>query len=247
MPENQPFLWKVCTKCGKLKTINNYHKDKRKKYGVRNICKTCTSINDKKYNKKNKEKRLAYGNKYYQDNKDEVNKKKRQKYQENKEEIKAAKLKYYYDNKEKLLIQKREYAKTHKESIKKKNKKWRENNPDKCFNYDQKRRCMEEQQGKGITIEQWKEMMEYFDWKCAYSEELLTPSNRSIDHVIALDNGGENEIWNLVPMKRNYNSSKSTKDMESWYKEQDFFSEERLSKIYKWREYAKNKWNNIKE
>ena len=39
MPENQPFLWKVCTKCGKLKTINDYHKDKTKKYGVKNIIK----------------------------------------------------------------------------------------------------------------------------------------------------------------------------------------------------------------
>ena len=35
--------------------------------------------------------------------------------------------------------------------------------------------------------------------------------------------------------------------MEQWYKEQDFFSEERLSKIYKWCEYAKNKWNNVRE
>ena len=44
-------------------------------------------------------------------------------------------------------------------------------------------------------------------------------------------------------MNKPYNSSKQDKDMEEWYQEQDFYSEERLQKIYEWQEYAYNKYS----
>ena len=88
-------------------------------------------------------------------------------------------------------------------------------------------------------------MMLFFDFKCAYSGEYLGGSvnnDRTIDHIIPLVLGGENEIWNIVPMLKSYNSSKNANDMEEWYKQQEFYSEERLNKIYEWIEYAKDKW-----
>ena len=107
-----------------------------------------------------------------------------------------------------------------------------------------RRRIREKYQGNGITKEQWLEMMKYFDWKCAYSGEYIggNGEHRTIDHIIPLASGGEHEIWNLVPMYDSYNFSKYYKDMLTWYKEQPFFSEERLNKIYTWQEYAFNKW-----
>ena len=117
----------------------------------------------------------------------------------------------------------------------------------KVFNKSNKRRNKEENQGRGITKEQWLEMMNFFDWKCAYSGEKMESNNttngRTVDHIIALDNGGENEPWNIIPMKKGYNTSKYTKDMLEWYLEQPFFSIERLTKIYEWRIYAYWKWN----
>ncbi|WP_291632131.1 hypothetical protein, partial [Clostridium sp.] len=94
-----------------------------------------------------------------------------------------------------------------------------------------------------ITKEQWLEMMNFFDWKCAYSGIQLTRDNRSSDHVIPITNNGKHEICNLVPMFVNYNSSKNNKDMLEWYLQQPFFSIERLTKIYEWRIYAYWKWN----
>ena len=47
----------------------------------------------------------------------------------------------------------------------------------------------------------------------------------------------------MVPMYRPYNSSKYNKDMLTWYKQQEFYSDENLDKIRKWQEYAYNKWN----
>ena len=140
----------------------------------------------------------------------------------------------------------KQYRETHKDKITEYHKEYYENNPHIIFNYNNKRRQQEEQQGNGITKEQWLEMMEFFEWRCAYSGEYIGGNNkyRTKDHIIPLNKGGLNEIWNICPMYKPYNSSKHTSDMLEWYQKQDFFSEERLNKIYEWIEYAYNKWGN---
>ena len=65
---------------------------------------------------------------------------------------------------------------------------------------------------------------------------------RSIDHIKPLNQGGKHEIWNIVPMRRPYNCSKQDKNLLEWYKEQDFYSEERLHKIYEWGKYSFKKY-----
>lgn len=89
-------------------------------------------------------------------------------------------------------------------------------------------------------------MMKFFDFKCAYSGEDIGGNNeddrRTIDHIFCLDNGGLNEVWNLVPMLKSYNSSKKNKVPMEWYLKQDFYSEDRLKKIIEWQIYAYNKW-----
>ena len=154
-----------------------------------------------------------------------------QHYQENKEQKTEYNKQYYQENRQQML----EY-----------NKQYRTDNPHIFFNCQNKRRSKLENQGRGITKDQWYEMMCWFDWCCAYSGEYLgneeNKNIRSIDHIIALDNEGLNEPWNCVPMYRPYNSSKSIKNMEEWYIQQEFYSEERLQRIYAWCEYALNKW-----
>ena len=147
---------------------------------------------------------------------------------------------YRKENKEDIKEYKQKYYEEHKEERKKYNKQWRKDNPEKILNQNNKRRTKEENQGNGITKEQWLEMMNFFDWKCAYSGEYIggDSNKRTIDHIIALDNGGEHEIWNLVPMLKSYNSNKHTKDILEWYLEQDYFDIDRLTKIYEWRVYA---------
>ena len=110
------------------------------------------------------------------------------------------------------------------------------------FNSYNKRKMREQNQGNGITGTQWREMMSFFDWKCAYSDERLTNNTRTIDHIVPLNSGGEHEIWNLVPMTKSLNSSKQDKNMLEWYKEQDCYDPKRLAKIYEWKEHARKKW-----
>lgn len=216
----------------------------------------------KQYYEANKEKEAERHKRWYEKNKDKIAKHKKQ---YNKQ--------YYKANRGKKLEYAKQYRENNKEKVTEYNKRWYEDNPkyrkqwqeanrDKvaeyqkqyrqsprgqvvAFNGQQRRRIKEEEQGTGITKDQWLEMMNFFDWKCAYSGEYIGGKQnyqRTIDHIVPLNSGGNNMVWNMVPMLRKLNSSKNASNMEEWYREQDCYSEARLAKIYDWQEYAYNKW-----
>lgn len=239
---------KVCTKCKRILVANeiNFHKGNGK-YGLHSKCRICR----KQYYQNNKEEIKEYKKQYYQNNKEEIKEYKKQYYQDNKEKLSEEKKQYYQDNKEIILERSKQYYQDNKEKVKEYKKQYRKNNPEKNLNYHTKRRMSKESQGRGVTKEQWYEMMNYFDWKCAYSGEYIGSDSdkRTIDHIIPLNKGGLNEIWNCVPMYSNYNSSKSTSSILEWYQKQIFYSEERLLKIIDWITYSMVKWkyNRINE
>lgn len=260
--KNKKFgLCSNCKSCVKKRCLAN--KDKKKEYDkkYKEEHKDKYRKQAKEYYKNNIEICKERHKKYYEENKEQIsykkheyrkkhiyefrakdrkrynkNKEKYKKYyEENKEHCKEISKKYYIKNKEKLLaynkIYKSKYMKTSRGEV-------------KTINNYNRRRFKENMQGNGITVNQWLEMINYFDWKCAYSGESIggNSGNRTIDHIIPISKGGEHEIWNCVPMTKSYNSSKQDKDMLEWYKQQEFYSEERLKKIRAWQEYAYNKW-----
>ena len=211
---------KVCSKCGRELPVEQFSKNKITKDGLTSQCKKCM----KQYYQENKEDRLQYQQQYDQENKEKIQQYRKQ-YQPQ----------YYRENKEERQQYLQQYDQTPQGQIVQ-------------FNYSTKRRQREEKQGAGITKEQWLEMMQFFDFKCAYSDKSLgAKKNRSIDHIIPLVKDGQNEIWNLVPMDKSLNKSKQDKDIMEWYTVQDFYSKERLDKILEWQQYAYNKWSNTKE
>ena len=212
---NIPYVMRKCTKCGEWLVANNYNFSKKKggKWGLKNTCKKC----DKQWREDNKEERLEYMKQYYKKNKEE-------------------RLEYM-----------KQYNKENKDKMKEYNKRWHKNNPEKLFNKHNKRRNKLENQGRGITKEQYKECNKWFDWRCAYSGEKMennkTSNGRTLDHIVALDNGGLNEPWNVIPMRKGYNTSKYiTENVLDWYLEQEYYSEDRLNKIVEWQIYAYEKW-----
>ena len=211
---NSPFPIKICTKCKKILVVCsiNFCKQKKGKYGFASECKVCRNKRYKKWREDNLGYDIERHSKWRT---------------ENKEHIKNYDKERYKNEREHILVKRKEYDK---------------NNPEKVFNRHHRRKVLKENQGDGITKEQWLEMMKFFNFKCAYSGITLSKETRTIDHIVPLAKGGEHEIWNLVPMCKNYNSSKGSKDVIGWYKEQTFFDKERLNKIYQWQEYAFNKW-----
>lgn len=229
--------------------------DRKKEY-YENNKETISAIN-KKYYESNKEAILAKNKEYYERTKDDISykakKKERDKirYQNNKKELQEKQLQYYYANKE----QRKEYQREYQKEYYKKNKnkiiayvcEWQKKHPE-IQNLKKKRRKIREG-FDNYAQDQWHECLLFFDNKCAYSGEACMPYNAddvadsiSVDHIIPLSQGGKNVIWNVVPAKFKYNSSKGNKTIEDWYSQQEFFSEDRLHKIYQWVEYAYNKY-----
>ena len=90
-----------------------------------------------------------------------------------------------------------------------------------------------------LTKEQWKAMMNWWGWRCAYSGVVLRPDNRSVDHILAVTKGGSNDIWNLVPCDITLNRSKNNKDLETWLKEKDLYSPDLMNRLAEWEKFAK--------
>lgn len=237
-----------CKKCEKMWKKHHYEDNKveiRKKEKERyDKNKEKIAKMQKDYYENNKEKRKEYQRQYRELNEEKVKKRQQRYYENNKDKISKYKKQYRKENSKKIKECKKKYYEENKEEILKKNKEYRETNPHIALNNHVKRRALEENQGNGITKEQWFEMMEFFDWKCAYSNEYIggDSNDRTIDHIIPLSKGGDHEVWNCVPMYASYNYSKHTNDMLDWYMKQSFFDIDRLLKIYEWMEYAWDKW-----
>lgn len=214
---NIPYVFKKCSKCGRWLVANtvNFNKKKYGKYGLHSWCKECVCANSKKWNEEHKEEKRERDKKYRKEHKETIAKQMKNYYEKHKEELAEYYKKYYKTPQGQVII----------------------------FNGNNRRRQREEQQGNGITKDQWLEMMNFFNWECAYSGiSVSIKKNRSIDHIIPIVKGGEHEIWNCVPMDRSLNSSKHDKDMPEWYFSQNFFDFKRLDKIFEWCMYAYNKW-----
>ena len=243
---NIPYITKKCSKCGSwlVASTVNFHRTKNGRYGLQAQCKECRNKKNKQWRLDNKDKMTELRNQWYQDNKDKKTVYDKRYYLANKDKIAEQRKGYREANKKKLAEQKKQYREANKDKIAEQQKQWRQSPEGQValFNIHHRRRIKEEQLGTGVTKEQWLELMSFFDWRCAYSGEMLTKDTRSIDHIVPLNSGGNNMIWNCVPMTRSLNSSKQEKDMEKWYREQSFYDPKRLQKIYKWQEYAYNKW-----
>jgi 5-methylcytosine-specific restriction endonuclease McrA len=83
-----------------------------------------------------------------------------------------------------------------------------------------------------LTSDEFEECLAYFDFKDAYTG--LPMEIISQDHVIPLSKGGGYVKQNIIPCEKSINSSKNNSDMETWYRQQPFFDEGRLQKIYDW-------------
>jgi len=101
---------KKCTKCGEVKSLDEFTNDKKGKHGKASRCKDC----DKIYYQDNRENKLKKAKEYY-----EGNKEKRKKYiEENKKTIKKNRKEYTAKNKEYIKKRQQKYREKNKESIK---------------------------------------------------------------------------------------------------------------------------------
>lgn len=107
---------KNCTKCKEWKPAEGFHADKRKKSGIRAVCKDCTA----EYRKKNAERAKAASRKSYLKNREKVLARGRERlandpdlnkryYRNAREKRLEYRRKYYKENRETILVKAKEY------------------------------------------------------------------------------------------------------------------------------------------
>lgn len=108
---------------------------------------------------------------------------------------------------------------------------YRRDNPEKCRQYSLLHRIHD------VSKSEEKSMLKTFDYSCAYCGMTLEEHKKKYheklhnDHV---DDEGYNDLRNDVPACKGCNCSKHTEDMETWFRRQTFFSEDKLNKIIWW-------------
>lgn len=102
-------MLKKCSKCASKKELTEFYKNKKGKFGVKSICKSCEKQDRKQYCKDNKEEVKERMKQYYQDNKEQIKECSKQYYQDNKEQVNQYCKQYYKDNKEQI----KQYYKKH--------------------------------------------------------------------------------------------------------------------------------------
>ena len=108
---------------------------------------------------------------------------------------------------------------------------WRTNYIQKEKNQRKKKRNKFNIYVEKKSPEQAKARLLAFDNCCAYCGTSLTMLSVEFDHVISSSNGGP-DIWaNIIPACHDCNQSKRSQDMSKWYKNQTFYSDQRLKRI----------------
>ena len=74
---------------------------------------------------------------------------------------------------------------------------------------------------------------EAWNYECAYCQDKAT----SLDHIVPRFKSGCSNRFNLLPACRRCNANKASTDMETWYKAQDYFTEEKLDRIKNWMQF----------
>lgn len=138
MPKNINQQMKRCSKCGEIKSKDNFGKHARHKDGLQSHCKSCRSKSSKEYLEKNQKEISKRRKKYRAENHELILKQKKEYRLRNKEKIAEQDKKHYLINTEQILNRKKEYYKKNIERITKQKKEYYQNNKNK-FSDNQKK------------------------------------------------------------------------------------------------------------
>lgn len=259
---------KECTNCKtKYPTTAEYFRIRSSKAGTFDSwCKECRKEYEKKYRNRNKKSKATYNREYYEKNKSEILERSKEYYEKNKEEklqnqrqyydknrtdVNQRQKQYYEENKEELLEKSKNYylnninsIKKYKEEnkliIKKRMREWQKENADKINLYMQKREARKRGLPSTLTLKQWEETKQYFNYECAYCG--ITEHNHlkefgqvlHQEHIIPIAKDGGYTKGNIIPACRICNISKSDKELFDWYPDYEKYNHSREQRILKY-------------
>lgn len=232
---------KVCTKCKKELTVDNFSKNGRN--GLRGTCKECQSQYNKQWTLDNKVAIAKYNKQYFTDNKKyfaEHNKQwnldnveyRKQYHVDHKEHRRNLAKQWSLDNDEYW----KQYRVDNKVAITKRVKQYQQKHLEGYRINSQIRRARQHQLPYTLTIQQWEDIKEVFNNSCCYCGKELPLEQ---EHFIALTKFGEYSHNNIICACKSCNSSKHDKNFFDWYPKQSYYSKQREKRILKYLGYEK--------
>ena len=196
----------------------------------------------RQYREENKDKEKERHKRYKDKNRDKINERNKKYKLEHKEKEKGYNKKY----REKYKLRIKEYREEkkleycmawydkNKERVIERQKQYRRNNKDKINIQTNLRRARKCRLLSNLTLDQWVEIKNYFNNKCAYCGKEFPLEQ---DHFIPLSKGGEYSKSNIIPACRSCNASKNTKNFFEWYPKYRYYSKKREKLILEYMEY----------
>lgn len=197
---------KKCPKCGKIKDIGEFYKNKARRDGFSVYCKECTS---------------EQSHDYYVRNQDECRERLNAWRAKNRDYVRERDKKYREENPDVEFAKQQRYRETHKEKLYLKGKKYREEHRDYFYNKARERKLAQKQVSDGtVTLEYEQFLFDEQGGKCAYCGCDLNESGKHLDHIIPIARGGLHSANNVHWTCPTCNLSKGDKLEDEWLKKE---------------------------
>lgn len=209
-------VMKRCKKCGKVKLLTQFRKDKRVKSGIGTWCKQCESERVRKYSAGREEQKREYDHQYHSEHIEERNERSRLYSVEHKEQRSEWGHKYRAMFRELINERKRKSREKHAEKARESNRRYYAEHPEKSFEHSQRRRALKKGNGGTITAPEWQALKEFYCFTCLRCGKKEPEIKLTLDHVIPLSppHNGPNIIENAQPLCGVCNSSKNAKHID---------------------------------
>lgn len=100
---------KTCTKCGEIKSTDQFHKCRSHRDGLQSICKTCNAAMSRAYREANRDRTNSYSRTYREANRDKVSARQREYKKAHREELAAYNRAYREANRDNIADRERAY------------------------------------------------------------------------------------------------------------------------------------------
>lgn len=188
---------KQCTKCGEIKPLNEFHKDRRNLSSGRVAqCKICVKKRTRKYYKENKPQIIARICKYEQ---------------LHQQEVASRHHKYYLAHRKEIIARSVRWGRENPEKARFKSTKWNKNHPEKIRETINRRRARKVAAIGSHTNKDFIELCEDTEWRCLRCGAPHTIKKLTEDHIVPLSKGGTDNIDNIQPLCGSCNGAKGIK------------------------------------
>lgn len=208
------MIEKACTKCGQVKPLSEFVKNRKNKDGLACHCKACK----KAYRDKHKAEKAEYGRKHRQENKVKTAKYDRKYYRAHKEQIAARMRRWAQANRAEIAKKNRIYYQMHKAEVSTHMREYYRENKAACVKRARERDVRVADLPGFWTAEQWNMLCSFFQLICPACGEPV--ETFSVDHVIPVTwPNSSNDIANIQPLCLSCNKSKGNRsdaDYRPW-------------------------------